>query len=197
MLPTEKSSSMAADEIIFDDCNVPTEKMSSMVADIMAALDCVENASSMKMRLFVLPNPSMNAVKITIATEYVVGDESGWTIKFNYQAWAKDKQLLVGDKLVYFDNAVFKYPIGVHNVFRVNETGFKECSVPPANEALSTGNDEITHLLPLAIIGTSVVSRSTASLEARSSPSPCHRSAPPHHLAMRLMGSFYLDTVYN
>ncbi|XP_038725288.1 blue copper protein 1a-like [Tripterygium wilfordii] len=38
---------------------------------------------------------------------------------------------------------VFNYPVGNHNVFRVNGTGFQNCIVPPANEALSTGKDKI------------------------------------------------------
>ena len=37
--------------------------------------------------------PSISAV------EYVVGDEKGWTINFDYQAWAQGKEFHVGDKL--------------------------------------------------------------------------------------------------
>ncbi|KAF8403446.1 hypothetical protein HHK36_011550 [Tetracentron sinense] len=95
-----------------------------------------------KQLLVILATVMLIFPAVTIATEYVVGDESGWTIKFDYEAWAKDKQFFVGDKLV------FKYPVGVHNVFKVNGTGFKECIVPPANLALSTGNDEITLATP-------------------------------------------------
>lgn len=36
---------------------------------------------------------------IATATEYVIGDANGWTINFDYQAWAKNKVFLVGDKL--------------------------------------------------------------------------------------------------
>ncbi|KAF8398045.1 hypothetical protein HHK36_016971 [Tetracentron sinense] len=79
---------------------------------------------------------------LAMATEFMVGDDSGWTIKFDYQAWAKDKEFHVGDKLV------FKYPTGVHNVFKVNGTSFKDCVVPPANQALTTGNDVITLATP-------------------------------------------------
>ncbi|MBA0881374.1 hypothetical protein Goshw_013287, partial [Gossypium schwendimanii] len=28
---------------------------------------------------------------MAMAIDYIVGDDSGWTINFNYQAWAKDK----------------------------------------------------------------------------------------------------------
>lgn len=33
------------------------------------------------------------------AKEYIVGDESGWTLDFDYQTWAKDKVFTVGDTL--------------------------------------------------------------------------------------------------
>ncbi|TYI02415.1 hypothetical protein ES332_A11G266100v1 [Gossypium tomentosum] len=56
---------------------------------------------------------------IAMATDYLVGDDSGWTINFDYQAWAKDKVFYVGDKFV------FQYPKGYHNVFKVNGTAFK------------------------------------------------------------------------
>ncbi|KAF4403967.1 hypothetical protein G4B88_014423 [Cannabis sativa] len=61
--------------------------------------------------------PSISAV------EYVVGDEKGWTINFDYQAWAQGKEFHVGDKL--------------------------EC-VPPADDtsALTSGNDVITLTTP-------------------------------------------------
>lgn len=34
-----------------------------------------------------------------LATEFIVGDDKGWTINFDYQAWAQGKQFYVGDKL--------------------------------------------------------------------------------------------------
>lgn len=33
------------------------------------------------------------------ATDYVVGDDKGWTINFDYQAWARGKMFFVGDNL--------------------------------------------------------------------------------------------------
>ncbi|KAL6326067.1 hypothetical protein AAG906_000942 [Vitis piasezkii] len=45
-------------------------------------------------------------------------------------------------------HAVFKYTAGRHNVFKVNGTAFMNCTIPPANEALSTGNDVITLAAP-------------------------------------------------
>lgn len=37
--------------------------------------------------------PSISAV------EYVVGDDHGWTINYDYQKWASNKVFYVGDKL--------------------------------------------------------------------------------------------------
>ncbi|EOY10547.1 Uclacyanin 1, putative [Theobroma cacao] len=79
---------------------------------------------------------------IAMATDYIVGDDSGWTINFDYQAWAKDKVFRIGDKLV------FQYPQGYHNVFKVNGTAFKNCDIPPADEALNSGNDTIVLKTP-------------------------------------------------
>lgn len=33
------------------------------------------------------------------ATDFIVGDDYGWTLNFDYQAWAKGKEFVVGDKL--------------------------------------------------------------------------------------------------
>ncbi|XP_010646917.2 blue copper protein 1a-like [Vitis vinifera] len=79
---------------------------------------------------------------VAMATEFTVGDDQGWTINFDYVAWAKDKVFHVGDKLV------FKYTAGRHNIFKVNDTAFTNCTIPPANEALTTGNDVITLATP-------------------------------------------------
>ncbi|KAL7597186.1 hypothetical protein Lser_V15G28593 [Lactuca serriola] len=78
----------------------------------------------------------------TMAAEYVVGDDSGWTINYDYQVWAKDKVFYVGDKLV------FKYPVNVHNVYKVNASSFVTCTVPPPSAALTSGNDVVTLVAP-------------------------------------------------
>ncbi|KAF9595460.1 hypothetical protein IFM89_000378 [Coptis chinensis] len=36
---------------------------------------------------------------ITLAKEFIVGDEKGWTIGFDYQSWATGKEFRVGDTL--------------------------------------------------------------------------------------------------
>ncbi|KAI3724537.1 hypothetical protein L2E82_36318 [Cichorium intybus] len=74
--------------------------------------------------------------------EFIVGDDKGWTLNFDYQAWAYGKEFVVGDKLV------FRYPPGKHNVFRVNGTVFQQCMIPPANEGLTSGYDVITLATP-------------------------------------------------
>ncbi|RWR82147.1 mavicyanin-like protein [Cinnamomum micranthum f. kanehirae] len=76
----------------------------------------------------------------TLAKVFVVGDEHGWTINFDYKLWAADKDFWVGAKLVFHD------PVGVHSVFKVNGTAFQECIKPPPSEALICGNDIITLL---------------------------------------------------
>ena len=38
-------------------------------------------------------------VAVAMATKFSVGDDQGWTINFDYEAWAKDKVFHVGDEL--------------------------------------------------------------------------------------------------
>ena len=47
---------------------------------------------TMAILAFVLP-------VVAMATEFTVGDDQGWTINFDYEAWAKEKVFHVGDKL--------------------------------------------------------------------------------------------------
>ncbi|XP_027351134.1 mavicyanin-like [Abrus precatorius] len=75
---------------------------------------------------------------VALATDFVVGDDQGWTIDIDYAQWAKDKVFHVGD------NLVFNYDNSKHNVFKVNGTQFQECTFPQENEALSTGKDVVT-----------------------------------------------------
>ncbi|MCD7450747.1 hypothetical protein HAX54_008384 [Datura stramonium] len=88
------------------------------------------------------PAPAAPAPAPALAREYWVGGEKGWTIDVDYQAWAKDKTFKVGDRLV------FKYTKGHHNVFKVNQTSFKNCIVPPPSEGLTSGHDVITLTTP-------------------------------------------------
>ena len=36
---------------------------------------------------------------VAMATKFTVGDDQGWTINVDYEAWAKEKVFWVGDKL--------------------------------------------------------------------------------------------------
>ncbi|KAL4377131.1 hypothetical protein GQ457_02G030780 [Hibiscus cannabinus] len=78
------------------------------------------------------------SLTISSATEYVVGGDDGWKLGVKYDDWAKDRQFLVGDTLV------FKYKSGAHNVYKVTGDEFKSCIVPSNNSLGSfTGNDTI------------------------------------------------------
>ncbi|KAG4995335.1 hypothetical protein JHK82_032063 [Glycine max] len=83
---------------------------------------------------------------IVVAKEFVVGDDHGWTIGFDYAAWAADKTFQ--SKVLLNNGVVFKYAVGKHNVFKVNGTAFQSCTIPPASEALTTGSDRIVLAIP-------------------------------------------------
>ncbi|KAL6327963.1 hypothetical protein AAG906_031307 [Vitis piasezkii] len=128
---------------------------------------------------------------VAMTTEFDVGDDQGWTINFNYEAWAKDKVFHAGDELV------FNYTAGRHNVFKVNGTAFMNCTIPPANEALSTENDVITLAAPGRKWYICCVNNHCANygqklaitvLEASASPAPAP-STPTHQHPALLMGS--------
>ncbi|KAI3691718.1 hypothetical protein L6452_31520 [Arctium lappa] len=78
----------------------------------------------------------------TSAKQFIVGDNNGWSLNFDYQSWAKTKEFVVGDQIV------FKYPIGKHNVFEVDETGFQRCVAPSVTKSLATGYDVVTLMTP-------------------------------------------------
>ncbi|XP_076914849.1 blue copper protein 1b-like [Bidens hawaiensis] len=71
------------------------------------------------------------------AKDYIVRDENGWKLDFDYQTWAKDKVFFVGDTLV------FNYPPGVHTVAKVNGTGFQQCSTAASNGIMTSGHDVV------------------------------------------------------
>ncbi|PWA96145.1 cupredoxin [Artemisia annua] len=76
------------------------------------------------------------------ATEYIVGDQSGWTLDYDYQTWAKDKIFYVGDTLV------FNYASGSHSVVKVSGTGFQQCTATSSNGTLTSGRDVIALQTP-------------------------------------------------
>ncbi|KAG2545316.1 blue copper protein 1a-like [Panicum virgatum] len=75
---------------------------------------------------------------LAAATEHWVGDDKGWTLGFNYSAWAQTKQFKVGDTLV------FKYSEPSHTVVEVSGADFKTCTKPENSKVLTTGQDQVT-----------------------------------------------------
>ncbi|XP_015970962.1 blue copper protein 1a [Arachis duranensis] len=72
------------------------------------------------------------------ATDFVVGDNDGWKLDYNYTKWAQDKVFHVGDVLV------FKYNNDSHNVLKVNATSFKDCVTSDPLETFRSGHDWIS-----------------------------------------------------
>lgn len=61
-----------------------------------------------------------------MATEFMVGDKSGWTTNFDYQAWAQGKEFHVGDKLgalIFLIHQV-KYSVCIIVLFTVSRILF-------------------------------------------------------------------------
>ncbi|XXG65353.1 hypothetical protein AAC387_Pa05g3073 [Persea americana] len=75
---------------------------------------------------------------IAYSTDYIVGDQEGWTIGFDYSEWAKDKQFHVGDTLTFI------YTEGNHNVIKGDGKGFANCATSPNSGILTSGQDKIT-----------------------------------------------------
>ncbi|XP_030945801.1 mavicyanin-like [Quercus lobata] len=72
-----------------------------------------------------------------LGTDFVVGDDKGWTNGFDYQTWADGKEFHVGDQLL------FNHKKGVHNVFKVNGTDFQRCNASAGSVEFTSGNDVI------------------------------------------------------
>ena len=74
----------------------------------------------MKLFIIVLPlkvsaPPTKPSVPVgSYGKEFIVGDEAGWRLGFDYQAWAKDKYFRVGDKL---GNFILPLSFSVFNYF--------------------------------------------------------------------------------
>ncbi|KAL7150178.1 hypothetical protein ABFS83_05G092800 [Erythranthe nasuta] len=83
------------------------------------------------------------AAPAAVATDYMVGDNSGWTLGVNYTAWAEGKDFRVGDTIM------FMYKPGVHNVMKVNGSDFQKCASSNATAVpRTTGNDVIPLVTP-------------------------------------------------
>ncbi|PPD89094.1 hypothetical protein GOBAR_DD13968 [Gossypium barbadense] len=103
--------------------------------------------------LVILAIVALKTPAISLATDFVVGDDDGWKLGIKYEDWAKGKQFFVGDTLgklyhpkPFFLSTMlqFKYNATVHNVYKVKGDNFKSCTVPSNNSLGSfTGNDTI------------------------------------------------------
>ncbi|OVA07733.1 Plastocyanin-like [Macleaya cordata] len=87
--------------------------------------------------LLVIFSAVIVVVPLVFGEEFIVGDEKGWTTKFDYAAWAKGKEFRFSS-----------IRMGAHTVLRVDGTGFQTCVAPVGTDALTTGNDVITLATP-------------------------------------------------
>lgn len=92
------------------------------------------------------------AVMPSLATDYTVGDSTGWTMGADYSTWTSGKTFLVGDTLV------FNYG-GGHTVDEVSASDYSTCTVGNAITSDSTGATTIslkkagTHYFICGVIG--------------------------------------------
>ncbi|KAJ8490561.1 hypothetical protein OPV22_012282 [Ensete ventricosum] len=69
--------------------------------------------------LILLP---LMALQHVAATDYMVGDDDGWTTGTNYLTWSEKYNFTVGDVLV------FRYLAGQHDVYQVTEETYRSCN---------------------------------------------------------------------
>ncbi|CAM0876757.1 unnamed protein product [Alopecurus aequalis] len=75
---------------------------------------------------------------LVVATEHIVGDDSGWVLNFDYAKWAETKQFVVGDTIV------FKYGSASHNVLEVGGLDFVACNKATIANVMKSGEDRVT-----------------------------------------------------
>ncbi|XP_058067678.1 early nodulin-like protein 16 [Magnolia sinica] len=73
----------------------------------------------------------------TTATDHIVGDNRGWNPGVNYTLWAGNHTFYVEDLIS------FRYQKTTYNVYRVNETGYDNCTTEGALGNWSSGKDFI------------------------------------------------------
>ncbi|MED6149282.1 hypothetical protein PIB30_060929 [Stylosanthes scabra] len=78
------------------------------------------------------------AFPTVFATDFTVGDSSGWALKVDYTAWAKGKTFQVGDTLT------FKYNPSFHQVDEVNKSSHDGCNSSNPIKNYKDGNTKIT-----------------------------------------------------
>ncbi|KAL4270928.1 hypothetical protein AHAS_AhasUnG0035400 [Arachis hypogaea] len=72
------------------------------------------------------------------ATDYTVGDASGWTLEVDYTKWATGKEFKVGDTLT------FKYEASLHQVDEVSKSDYINCNSNHSIKNYKGGNNKIT-----------------------------------------------------
>jgi hypothetical protein len=70
-----------------------------------------------------------------LGTEFMVGDDKGWTMNYDYQNWAKGKEFHVGDKLINFSVQFI--------ITHWECTLLLKLMARAGNETLTSGNDVI------------------------------------------------------
>ncbi|KAJ4965951.1 hypothetical protein NE237_017800 [Protea cynaroides] len=87
---------------------------------------------------FLLTILALCCVMPTLATDYTVGDTSGWTTNVDYSTWTSGKAFTTGDSLV------FNYGAGGHTVDEVDASDYKGCTVGNSITTDSSGATKIT-----------------------------------------------------
>ncbi|VAI21040.1 unnamed protein product [Triticum turgidum subsp. durum] len=77
------------------------------------------------------------AVGLSGATDHIVGANRGWNPNINYSSWSANQTFYAGDLIS------FRYQKGTHNVFKVNETGYDNCTMDGVTGNWTSGKDFI------------------------------------------------------
>ncbi|CAN6486744.1 unnamed protein product [Victoria cruziana] len=77
------------------------------------------------------------------ATDYTVGDSSGWALGVDYNSWSAGKTFKVGDRLVFTYGST-------HTVNEVDRASYTSCSSSNSLSSFSNGSNTI----PLTTAGT-------------------------------------------
>ncbi|XP_071722267.1 mavicyanin-like [Rutidosis leptorrhynchoides] len=80
----------------------------------------------------------LSLFQVSLAAVYQVGGPVGWKLGFNYNQWAGNQLIRVGDTLV------FKYIKAVHNVLQVTQQNYASCNTSSPVATFSSGSDSIT-----------------------------------------------------
>ncbi|RLN32928.1 stellacyanin-like [Panicum miliaceum] len=88
-------------------------------------------------RLLIVAVVVVLAAAPALAADLVVGDDKGWDLEVDYDAWVDGNQFFVGDTLV------FRYTEGNHSVVEATAAGFAACSDANSLARWSSGDDRV------------------------------------------------------